>query len=85
MTVAAPEYYVGGIIGSLNSKRARILGTEMSGKDTTVLHAVVPEAELYGYATELRSQTQGRGTFTRSFLRYEEVPERQARELLGER
>ena len=42
-------------------------------------------AELYGYATELRSQTQGRGTFTRSFLRYEEMPERQASEILGER
>ena len=80
-----PEYYLGDVIGRLNGKRARILGTEMSGKDTTVLHAVVPEAELYGYATELRSQTQGRGTFMRSFLRYEEVPERQARELLGER
>lgn len=85
IAVTTPEYYLGDVIGRLNGKRARILGTEMSGKDTTVLHAVVPEAELYGYATELRSQTQGRGTFTRSFLRYEEVPERQARELLGER
>lgn len=85
IAVTTPEYYLGDVIGRLNGKRARILGTEMSGKDTTVLHAVVPEAELYGYTTELRSQTQGRGTFTRSFLRYEEVPERQARELLGER
>ena len=85
IAVMTPEYYLGDVIGRLNGKRARILGTEMGGKDTTVLHAVVPEAELYGYATELRSQTQGRGTFTRSFLRYEEVPERQARELLGER
>ena len=82
IAVTTPEYYLGDVIGRLNGKRARILGTEMSGKDTTVLHAVVPEAELYGYATELRSQTQGRGTFTRSFLRYEEVPERQAREIL---
>ena len=85
IAVMTPEYYLGDVIGRLNGKRARILGTEMGGKDTTVLHAVVPEAELYGYATELRSQTQGRGTFTRSFLRYEEVPERQAREILGER
>lgn len=82
IAVTTPEYYLGDVIGRLNGKRARILGTEMSGKDTTVLHAVVPEAELYGYATELRSQTQGRGTFTRSFLRYEEMPERQAREIL---
>ena len=82
IAVTTPEYYLGDVIGRLNGKRARILGTEMSGKDTTVLHAVVPEAELYGYTTELRSQTQGRGTFTRSFLRYEEMPERQAREIL---
>lgn len=82
IVVTTPEYYLGDVIGRLNGKRARILGTEMSGKDTTVLHAVVPEAELYGYATELRSQTQGRGTFTRSFLHYEEMPERQAREIL---
>ena len=79
IAVTTPEYYLGDVIGRLNGKRARILGTEMSGKDTTVLHAVVPEAELYGYATELRSQTQG---LTRSFLRYEEMPERQAREIL---
>ncbi|MCI6159538.1 MAG: elongation factor G [Selenomonadaceae bacterium] len=80
--VQTPEYYVGDVIGRLSGKRARILGTELQGKDMTVIHAIVPEAELYAYATELRSQTQGRGTFTRAFLRYEEVPEKQTQEIL---
>ena len=78
VTVTAPEYYVGSIIGTLNSKRARILGTDTGEKGEMVVHAEAPEAELYQYATDLRSQTQGRGTFTREFLRYEVVPERQA-------
>lgn len=82
--VRTPEYYVGDVIGRLSGKRARILGTELEGKDMTVIHAIVPEAELYAYATELRSQTQGRGTFAREFLRYEEVPEKQAAEILEE-
>lgn len=80
--VQTPEYYVGDVIGRLSGKRARILGTELQGKDMTVIHAIVPKAELYAYATELRSQTQGRGTFTRAFLRYEEVPEKQTQEIL---
>ena len=84
VTVAAPEYYVGGIIGSLNSKRARILGTETGDKGQMVVRAEVPEAELYQYATDLRSQTQGRGTYEREFLRYEVVPEKQAAAVIEE-
>ena len=84
VTVAAPEYYVGGIMGSLNSKRARILGTETGDKGQMVVRAEVPEAELYQYATDLRSQTQGRGTYEREFLRYEVVPEKQAAAVIEE-
>ena len=78
VTVTAPEYYVGNIIGTLNSKRARILGTETGEKGEMRIRAEAPAAELSQYATDLRSQTQGRGTFTKSFLRYEVMPERQA-------
>ena len=84
IAVMTPEYYLRDVIGRLNGKRARILGTETGDKGQMVVRAEVPEAELYQYATDLRSQTQGRGTYARQFLRYEVVPEKQANAVIEE-
>ena len=73
--ITVPESYTGDVMGDLNSKRARILGMTPQDGGTTVIEADVPQAEILLYATELRSQTQGRGTFTSQIDRYEEVPE----------
>ena len=82
MTVQAPEYYMGDVMGQLNAKRARILGMEMINKDTSEVRAQVPLASLHKYATELRSLTQGRGAYTLRFSHYEEVPEKTANQLI---
>ena len=84
MTVTAPEYYMGDVMGRLNSKRARILGMESTGKDMSQVKAQVPQAELYKYATELRSLTQGRGSYTLEFSHYEEVPVKMAEKIIAE-
>ena len=71
--VTIPEEYLGDIMGNLTSRRGRIEGMETRGNGRVVT-AMVPLAEMFGYATTLRSQTQGRGTFTMVFDHYEEVP-----------
>jgi elongation factor G len=71
--VVVPEEYMGDVIGDLNSRRGRIEGMELRGT-TQIIKASVPLSEMFGYATELRSRTQGRGSFTMHFGRYEEVP-----------
>lgn len=75
MTVEAvtPEEFLGDVIGDLNSRRARIQGIEAKG-NLRAVRALVPLAEMFGYATVLRSLTQGRGTHTMEFNHYEEVP-----------
>ena len=78
VTVTAPEYYMGDVVGKLNAKRARILGIEHSGKDMSEIQAEVPVAELFRFATDLRSLTQGRGSYTRAFSRYEPLSEQDA-------
>jgi elongation factor G len=71
--VAVPEEYMGDVIGDINSRRGRIEGMEpRSG--TQIIKGSVPLAEMFGYATDLRSKTQGRGTYTMHFSHYEEVP-----------
>ncbi len=71
--VVVPETYMGDVIGDLNSRRGRIEGMEnRSGAQVITSH--VPLANMFGYATELRSRTQGRGVFTMQFSHYEEVP-----------
>ena len=72
--VAVPDTYTGDVIGELNSKRARIQGMAPQGDGNTLIEAEAPQAEMLRYATELRSQTQGRGSFTMEFDHYEEVP-----------
>jgi elongation factor G len=68
-----PEQYMGDVIGDLNSRRGRIEGMQLRGT-TQIIKAMVPLAEMFGYATDLRSRTQGRGSFTMHFGKYEEVP-----------
>jgi len=73
VVVVVPEEYMGDVIGDLNSRRGGIDGTE-ARSGAQVITAHVPLAEMFGYATELRSRTQGRGTYTMQFAHYEEVP-----------
>jgi elongation factor G len=72
--VVTPEEYLGDVMGNLNSRRGRVEHLEASGNAQSI-RARVPLAEMFGYATDLRSMTQGRATFTMQFDRYEEVPQ----------
>jgi elongation factor G len=72
--VVTPDEYLGDVIGDLNSRRGRIEGINMR-KDCQVVKALVPLAEMFGYATRLRSITQGRAIYTMQFHHYEEVPQ----------
>ena len=80
--VVVPEEYMGDVIGDLNSRRGRIEGMELRGT-TQIIKSSVPLSEMFGYATELRSRTQGRGSFTMHFGRYEEVPGGLAEEIVS--
>jgi elongation factor G len=80
--VVVPEEYMGPVNGDVNSRRGRLEGTEIHGT-TQVIKAMVPLSEMFGYATELRSRTQGRGTFTMHFGQYEEVPKNISEEIVA--
>jgi elongation factor G len=71
--VVVPELYMGDVLGDLNARRGRIEGIETRG-DTKIVDALVPLAEMFGYATDLRSKTQGRATHTMQFSHYGEMP-----------
>ena len=71
--VVVPDEYLGNVMGDITSRRGRPLGQESRG-NTLAIDAMVPLAEMFGYATSLRSNTQGRGTFTMVFDHYEETP-----------
>jgi elongation factor G len=79
--VVTPEDYLGDVMGDLNARRGRVEGLEPRG-NAQVVKARVPLATMFGYATDLRSTTQGRATFTMQFDRYEEVPQSIAGELV---
>jgi elongation factor G len=80
--VVTPEEYMGAIVGDLNSRRGRILSMEARGS-SQVIRANVPLGQMFGYATEMRSMTQGRATYTMQFARYEEVPTAIAEEIMA--
>ena len=80
--VVTPEEYMGAIVGDLNSRRGRIISMEARGS-SQVIRASVPLAQMFGYATEMRSMTQGRATYTMQFARYEEVPSAIAEEIMA--
>jgi elongation factor G len=73
LEVVTPEEFMGDVIGDINRRRGRIMGQEPRG-NTQVITGVTPLAEMFGYATDLRSRTQGRATFTMQFSHYEPVP-----------
>jgi elongation factor G len=79
--VVVPEEYMGDVIGDLNSRRGHIQGME-SRAGSQIIRSQVPLAEMFGYATELRSRTQGRGSFSMHFSHYEEVPAQVAEEIV---
>ncbi|MBC7338736.1 MAG: elongation factor G [Firmicutes bacterium] len=81
--VMVPEAFMGDVMGDLNKKRGRILGMEPHGS-FQVIRAMVPLAEMFRYAIDLRSITQGRGTFTMEFDHYEEVPAHLAQEIIAQ-
>jgi len=80
--VVTPEDYMGDVIGDLSSRRGRVEGMEQRGNDQ-VIRAQVPLAEMFGYATDLRSRTQGRANYTMQFHSYNEVPESIAKEIVA--
>jgi elongation factor G len=80
--VTVSEDYMGTVNGDLISRRGRLEGTEIAG-GTNIIKAMVPLSEMFGYATELRSRTQGRGSFTMHFGQYEEVPKNLAEEIIN--
>ena len=78
----APEEYMGAVVGDLNSRRGRIVSME-ARSGAQVIRAHVPLGHMFGYATDLRSMTQGRATYTMQFSRYEEVPASVAEEIMA--
>ncbi len=72
--VLVPDAYMGDVIGDLNARRGRIEGMEPRAGGVQAIHGFVPLAEMFGYATDLRSRTQGRGTYTMQFAHYDEAP-----------
>lgn len=82
--VDVPEDYMGDVIGGLNSRRGRIEGMETENGESRI-KGYVPLSEMFGYATALRSSTQGRGTFTMTFDHYEEVPKAISQQITEER
>jgi elongation factor G len=79
--VTVPNEYMGDVMGDINSRRGQIDGMEQRG-NAQIIKAHVPLAEMFGYATDLRSNTQGRATYTMQFDRYEEAPKSVTEELL---
>ena len=74
LKVTVPDNFVGDVMGDLNKRRGRVMGMNPTGDGETVLEAEVPMAEMTSYAIDLRSMTQSRGTFTFTFVRYEDCP-----------
>ena len=84
VSVEVPDDYLGTVMGNLTSRRGILTGTE-STLGIQIVNAEVPLSEMFGYATDLRSQTQGRGTYVMEPLKYQEVPRSIAEKVIGER
>ena len=80
--VVVPEEFMGDVLGDLSSRRGHIEGMEKRGS-TQIIRSVVPLAEMFGYATDLRSRTQGRASYTMHFLRYDQAPSNVAEEVIA--
>jgi len=81
--ITIPEEYTGDIIGQINSRVGNILGMDDRYGNAKAIHAEVPLSEMFGYATELRSATQGRGVFTMEFKHYDRVSDAYMKKILG--
>ena len=84
VVVVVPEQYMGDVIGDLNSRRGQIQGME-ARNGVEDINALVPLAEMFGYATDLRSKTQGRGNYSMEPSHYVEVPKSIAEKIVAER
>ena len=82
--IVTPEDYFGDLMGNVSSRRGTITGTE-DRNGVKVIDAIIPLSEMFGYATDLRSRTQGRGQFTMQFSHYSEVPRSISEKIIGER
>ncbi|MFM9412908.1 elongation factor G [Peptococcus simiae] len=82
--ITVPDEYMGDVMGDLNGRRGRIEGMEAQG-NTQVIHGFVPLSEMFGYATDLRSRTQGRGLYSMQSDHFEEVPKSIAEEIIAKR
>ncbi len=82
--IECPGQFQGSVVGDLTARRGMVLGTEMDGP-TARIEGEVPLAETFGYSTDLRSMTQGQGTFTLEFARYRRMPPSIEREVVAER
>ncbi len=82
--IEVPEEFIGDVIGDLSSRRGRVEGMEpIEGTQTQRVRAMVPLADMFGYATDIRSKTQGRGTFSMEFAQYEPIPSNIAETLIS--
>jgi elongation factor G len=75
--VVVPEEYLGEVVGQINSRRGDVTGMELRPGNAQAIRSMVPLSEMFGYATELRSGTQGRGVFTMEFDHYARVSEKE--------
>ncbi len=82
--VTLPDEYLGDVMGNVSSRRGTIFGTDLVN-GSQIIHAEIPLSEMFGYATDLRSRTQGRGNYTMQFDHYAEVPRNIAEKVIGER
>ena len=81
--VETPDDYLGDVMGNITRRRGVLSGTDLRN-GTQVIHAEIPLGEMFGYATDLRGLTQGRGTFSMEFSHYLEVPKNIAEKVIGE-
>src|SRR5690606_27209377 len=82
--ITTPEEYMGDVIGDLNARRGKVEGMSQRG-NAQLIRAQVPMAEMFGYATDLRSKTQGRAVYSMQFLSYQDVPDAMAEEIVSHR
>jgi len=80
--IVVPEEYMGDVIGDVNSRRGKVQGMEQRG-NAQVIKCLVPLSNMFGYATDLRSATQGRATYTMQFAHYDEVPKNISDEIIA--
>jgi len=80
--VVVPEEYLGDVIGNINSRRGQVQSLDVAA-GSQIVKAMVPLSEMFGYATDLRSRTQGRGNFTMIFSHYAQVPKNIADKIVG--